>query len=261
MFWNIKTLRTKDVLGILGIVLVPLIYFGFSTESHKAKQNQISRSLIAENLSQDKVLLESKKKLSNAQLQQVESLEQKLKQNPESIDVLEELAAIWYRLGSPGSSGIFAEKIATLNPNHESWSICGTTYFLCFKKENDQKLKSFCLQKSRSAFEKAISLNPDDVSSRVNLALTYVEMPPDDQPMKGVLMLRDLHEKYPDNPSILYHLAKLAMNTGQYDKAKERIEQALALDGDNKPTNCLAAEIYSALGQQEKAAIAASKCK
>jgi cytochrome c-type biogenesis protein CcmH/NrfG len=85
-------------------------------------------------------------------------------------------------------------------------------------------VKAFCNQRAVQAFENAISLNPDNASHRLNLALTYTEMPPEDNPMKGILLLRELQEQYPENTQVLNALGRLAIQTGQYARAVERLD-------------------------------------
>jgi uncharacterized protein HemY len=71
--------------------------------------------------------------------------------------------------------------------------------------------------------------------------------------MKGIQMLAELAKSYPESPLPPYHLARLAVRTGQYERAAERIEQALKLDGQNPKIACLGIEIYTALNQTDKA--------
>jgi Flp pilus assembly protein TadD len=79
--------------------------------------------------------------------------------------------------------------------------------------------------------------------------------------MKGVMMLRELQEAYPDNTLVLNTLGRLALQTGQWVRGIERLQQALALEPDNKNTICLLAQAYAGLGDQENAAIFAERCK
>ncbi|MBK8737205.1 MAG: tetratricopeptide repeat protein [Saprospiraceae bacterium] len=91
--------------------------------------------------------------------------------------------------------------------------------------------------------------------------MVYVDKPLTDNPMKGILMLRDLNTKYPNNADVNIQLAKLAIRTGQFDKAVERLEKALALSPQTLSINCLLAEAYNGNGNIEKAKVAMQKCK
>lgn len=55
-------------------------------------------------------------------------------------------------------------------------------------------------------------------------------------------------------------LGQLAIKTGQYDKAVQRLEKSYQTDPDNPQTPCLLSMAYEGLGQHEKAHDWASKC-
>ncbi|MBP9874520.1 MAG: tetratricopeptide repeat protein, partial [Haliscomenobacter sp.] len=80
-------------------------------------------------------------------------------------------------------------------------------------------------------------------------------------PMKGIQMLLDLNQKNPDQPGVLFHLGRLAIRTGQYDKAVERLEKTVALDPARSEAFCFLAQAYQELGQSEKAAEAQKRCE
>jgi Flp pilus assembly protein TadD len=50
-----------------------------------------------------------------------------------------------------------------------------------------------------------------------------------------------------------YHLARLAVQTGQYERAEQRIEQALKLAPTDPKIACLAINIYTAVNKPEEA--------
>ena len=86
---------------------------------------------------------------------------------------------------------------------------------------------SIARPKPLSAFEKAISLNPGNVDHKINKALCFVELPDEGNPMQGILQLRELNQKHPDNVNVMVQLARLALKTNQLERAKERLQQAL----------------------------------
>jgi tetratricopeptide (TPR) repeat protein len=257
-------LQRHHWLIIGGAALFLILYFGFSIKSSKSAKDEISRSLVSQVMSPEGLIVSSKTDLDNAALKNIEMLEQRLKQSDSETDrlkTLEELASNWYRNGNAAASGVYAEKIAEIKKESNAWSIAGTTFILCLQSETDQKVKTFCASKSRAAFENAISLDPDKVSHRVNLALSYVEMPPEDNPMKGILMLRELQEKHPENATILFNLGRLAIQTGQFDRAIERLEEALKIEPGSKSIACMLSKAYEGAGKPEKAAQFAANCE
>ena len=202
--------------------------------------------------------------LNPAQMATLATLEDRLAsqtEDDERQDILEQLAGEWYRAGKPAISGIYAKEIAELTGTPESWSIAATTFTICLQRDDtDQKSRQFCSSQAEQAYQAAISLEPENVDNRINLALTYTDAPPQDNPMKGILMLRDLVDQYPQEPRVYTTLAQLAIKTGQLEKAAERLEQAVALDGENPDALCPLARVYENLGANEKSAIFAARC-
>jgi Flp pilus assembly protein TadD len=138
--------------------------------------------------------------------------------------------------------------------------MAGTTYAICVKNSQDEKVKSFCSKRAVKAFESAISLAPEKIEPRINLAICYVDNPSQDNPMQGILMLRELNTKYPQSVPVLNQLGKLALQTNQIEKALERLEAAIALEPENKNTICLLATAYKNAGDQVKSNEYQKKC-
>jgi cytochrome c-type biogenesis protein CcmH/NrfG len=129
------------------------------------------------------------------------------------------------------------------------------------RDESDQKTRDFCSKRALKSFEMAISLAPDKVEPKINQALVFVDNPEKDNPMKGILMLRELQQKYPQNTSVLNQLATLAIKTNQIDKALERLEESYKIDPSNMNTICLLAEVYTLAGNDQKAVMFRDMCK
>lgn len=176
------------------------------------------------------------------------------------IEGTKSLASFWYSVRQPLISGHFAEKIANSTNKEDSWSIAGTTLSLAAQQATNDTLKNYAINKARKAYETALSINSDNVDNKINLALSYVDVMDKTNPMKGILMLRDLSTEYPENPSVLFQLGRLALGTNQLDKAVERLSKAVELKPDFKSAYCLLAESLSKLGEKGKAAEAQIKC-
>lgn len=199
---------------------------------------------------------------SIATLADLESRLEKVPTSTERVPILEQLAGAWYEAGQPAISGIYAKEIAEEVNTEKAWSITATTFNICLKKEGtDEKTRQFCASQAEQAYQAAISLDPEDADNRINLAVSYTDYPPRDNPMKGILLLRELEQKHPDNPRVYITLAQLAIKTNQLEKAAERLETAVGLDPDNPEAVCPLARVYESLGKQDKAAILGARCQ
>ncbi|MBK7787639.1 MAG: hypothetical protein IPJ54_03460 [Saprospiraceae bacterium] len=99
------------------------------------------------------------------------------------------------RVGRCLIAGHYAEELALLKNDEQSWSIAGTTYLLGLKSATEDK-GAFCKSKALAAFEKALSLNPSNVDHKINKALCFVEMADENNPMQGILMLREFNQQH-----------------------------------------------------------------
>ncbi len=245
-------------------ILFLVLYLGFDTIPTKQKNLEKSRLLNIETTSVANLLKEATPKLDKANASLIEAMNHDLEKigsdTLKKIDMLKSLSGIWYDLDYHAISGSYAQDIAEMVKSEESWSITGTTYAICVKNTEDSKTRDFCSKRAIKAFENAISLAPDMIEPRINLAICYVDNPDKDNPMQGILMLRDLNQQHPENVSVLNQLAKLALQTNQIDRALERLEEAIKLEPENKNSICLLATAYQEAGNQAKADEYHRKC-
>ncbi|MBL7794494.1 MAG: tetratricopeptide repeat protein [Saprospiraceae bacterium] len=246
------------------IALFFVLYFGCETQPKKQQLLEKSRALAAERTDATTLIEEAFATLAPAERSAIETLAAQAEaagnDTAQAPALFRQLSGEWYKAGFQAIAGYYAQLAAEAVNDDQSWSIAGTTYLLCFQQAPDEKSKSFCLPRAITAFENAISIAPENVTHRVNLALCYVESPPQDNPMKGILMLRDLNDKYPDNTAVINQLARLAIKTGQYDRAIERLNEALRLNPDDANANCLMALALEETGKAEEAAKFDLKC-
>jgi tetratricopeptide (TPR) repeat protein len=249
---------------IAALALFFTLYFGCERTPPDIAELETTRSLSVESTTPTALLDEAKSKLNGVQLSEVAALEDEAQMataDSSRAGVYQRLSSQWYQLGHPALAGYYAEEVASLRSTEESWSIAGTTYSICIQRSGEEKIREFCSGRAVQAFENAISLNPENTAHRVNLALTYTANPPADNPMKGVLMLRELNQEEPNNVLVLNALARLAIKTGQYERAVERLEAAAQLSPDNANTICLLAQAYEGKGDNGKAQEYAEKCR
>lgn len=246
---------------IIAITSVLILYFGFDTKSKKEKENlrQVEKEGIT--LDVQPLIERAKSTLSNEDLIEINGLESgiELAGEFEKITGLKELSGKWYKLKQPHIAGHYAEQVAEKENSGEAWSIAATTY-VAGMGSTDQLISDWSLNKAITAFENAISIDPETTQHRVNLALLYAEKPPGDNPMKGVQMLLNLNEKDPDDVLVLNALARLAIKTGQWERAKDRLERADSIQPENITTTCMLADVYSEL-EDIRARAVKDKCE
>lgn len=254
--------RNQWIAVALTSVLLLLTYWGCPVRPPEMESGFDRGPLEATGL--ESLIRTARPDLAPAQIATLSSLEERLEAAEDEdvrTDLLEQLAGEWYRAGKPAISGIYARQIAETVNTEEAWSITATTFNICLQREgNDDKTKQFCASQAEQAYQAAISLNPDDADNRINLALAYTDYPPRDNPMKGILMLRELEKKYPENARVYITLGQLAIKTNQLEKAVERLEKAVELAPDNPDAVCPLAKVYENLGRNEESGRLAARC-
>jgi len=93
----------------------------------------------------------------------------------------------------------------------------------------------------------------DPVEQRINEAVALVQG--GQQPMQGIMMLREILEEDPDRVEAHWHLAHFSIQSGQYDKAVERFQKVIELDDEHQfhDARFYLGKTYATLGQNEKA--------
>ena len=258
---------TRLQIGFIGsaIALTLGMHVGCETVPHTFKNLEKSRSFSIEQTDINVLLAEAKEKLPAERTASFEEIERSLAQLPSDdrskTDVLEQLSGRWFEQGEYAISGYYAQQIAETLQTGESWGIAGATYAVGIQRSEAEKAKAYCTGRAVQAFENAVSLEPEELSHKINLALIYTDRPPQDNPMKGILMLVDLDKTFPNQPGILFHLGRLALRTGQYEKAIARLEKVTDLDPGRTEAFCLLAQAYSETGEEAKSEAAQTRCE
>jgi tetratricopeptide (TPR) repeat protein len=208
----------------------------------------------------------AKTQLSDSMRAKYAGLEETLNkalQDSMRIGALKGLSGFWFDISRPDLAGTFAEKVAELTQGAakaEAWIAAGEVYKAGIADLTDQDARKYCKTAAMKCFDHALQLNADDVKSAINKALCAVELPDEAQPMAGIMMLRSLSDKYPDNVAVLNTLGELALKTGQKEKALQRLEKAIAIEPGNRKTICLLADAYQMSGETDKATLYKNRC-
>ncbi|CAH0999761.1 hypothetical protein LEM8419_01061 [Neolewinella maritima] len=254
--------RPQWIAAAITLLLIAVTYWGCPVRPPEMEEG-FNRAPSAATGVQS-LIREAHTQLTPAQRATLSTLEDRLASQEEDsarVEVLQQLASEWYKAGQPGISGAFAAQIAELENTEDAWAIAATTFSLCLRQEGvAQKTRQYCTDQAEQAYQAAISLNPTNAEHRINLAVTYTDNPPPENPMKGILMLRELEQQYPEEPKVYITLAQLAIKTNQLDRAAERLRKADDLQPGNPDVVCSLAKVYENLGRAGEADIFARKC-
>lgn len=256
--------RTQNIIIAGAVVLFSVLYFGFDRIPDARKKVERSRAIEGETTSIETLIGDAREHLASDQAAVLAELEKQAEiagNDRSRADALKKLSGQWFRFGQPVIAGGYAEEVANIEQTDTAWSVAGATYFQALLGTEAEGLRDFAAKRARQAFENAASLNTENPEHRVNLALVYAENPPPDNPMQAVLMLRELESKYPDHPAVYNALGRLAIKTGQWERAVQRLEKAYSLDPNNPNTPCLLVKAYQGTGNNVKAAEFSKICE
>jgi Flp pilus assembly protein TadD len=251
-----------SVLAALALFLA--LYFGCNRLSTDEKASAISASIQAKNATNTSLVdvEAAKKSLPADQLQAIVQLEEQAKsvEGAEKSALLKKIASKWYQNQRPDMSGQLALDIAALDKTAEAWGIAGTTLTQAARMAKEADNQRRLADEAIASFDKATELAPDNWQYNLNKAICLAEFPLPTEPMKGILLLRELDTQHPDQPAILLTLGRLAIQTGQFERAITRLEKVAQIAPDNKEVYCFLAEAYAGANQTDKAAAARAKC-
>jgi tetratricopeptide (TPR) repeat protein len=245
--------------ALSAILLFCALYFGLSNVSPERKGISKTRQVMGTVTDAESLIHAATDALNPGQKEQLRAL----MGSQDSLTVLqkETLSAWWVKANKPEVAGAYAEQIAQTTQTAAAWSIAGATLHMGINQAQASDIaRKYCADQSKKAFENAISIEPDNPEHRINLALVYADAP-SENPMQAVQILRELEAKYPDNVGVYNALGRLAIKTGQWDRALQRLEKALTLQPTNQNTVCLLAVAYEGAGNAAKAQDFARKCK
>jgi tetratricopeptide (TPR) repeat protein len=166
------------------------------------------------------------------------------------FETYQDLAIFFAGVNMYDSSAFYAEKRAAQINSEQEWLITGDYYYQAYSLSlNPVKQEEFA-EKARSAYQKALEINPNQLHARTNTAMTYVTSA---SPMQAIMMLRQVLEINPRYVPAIMSMGALSMQSGQYDRAVSRFEQALAIDEGNLNAQLGLAYSLVETGEKDKA--------
>jgi len=160
------------------------------------------------------------------------------------------LAKAYKTVGKLDSLAKYQEVRALENPSLKNLILAGDGYYEAFNFAVDQSKREYLAQKAQGYYNRVLEEDPLLFDVKSKLAMTFVGGP---EPMKGIMMLREVLAKDPDNELAIYNLGILAITSGQFDKAIERFEKLLELNPENPEANFYMGYCLNDLGRKEEA--------
>ncbi|GAB4049122.1 tetratricopeptide repeat protein [Spirosoma litoris] len=148
------------------------------------------------------------------------------------------------------SAAHYAEELATAQPTERNLLRAGDEYFEAYTFAVDEKKTALLGQKTRDLYGQALAKNPNLLSAKANMAMTYVNT---DTPMQGIMLLREVIKQDPTNELALFNLGLLSMRSNQYERAIERFRQILVNNPSSRKAKFYLGVSLAEAGQKTEA--------
>lgn len=155
-------------------------------------------------------------------------------------------------VGKLDSMAKYIEIKAIEKPSLENFIFAGEGYYNAFNYEVDQTKRRYLAEKTQEYFTRVLKENSLLLDIKSKLAMTYVV---GSNPMKGIMMLREVLEEDPNNELTVYNMGMLAINSGQLNKAIERFDKLKQLDPENPKAYFYLGYCFFELGKLDSAKI------
>jgi tetratricopeptide (TPR) repeat protein len=166
------------------------------------------------------------------------------------ITFADSLAVLFKQASQFDSAAFYRESIAQLNPEIQTWINAGDGYYDAFNFATDAQKANKMGEKAREFYQKVIEKDPNQLSVKANIAMTYVAT---SNPMQGIALLREVLQQDPQNELAMFNLGLLSMQSGQYDRAIERFTQILKQNPANNQAKFYLGISYAEGGHSKEA--------
>jgi hypothetical protein len=238
-------------------VLFCIIYF-FGETTPPKKPSAAAANKSDSLFSIEKVLEASRAQLSDDQRSRLAQLENSIVRGnvkEQKADIYKQIAA-FYRdtahLLLPFA--YYTGEAAKLENSEKSLTFAARFFLESARKQEDENLKKWMANESKELFEKALVLDPGNDSLKVGLGSCYIFGNIADNPMQGIMMIREVAERDPSNMYAQFMLGLGGLLSGQIDRAIERLSIVANRDPSNVEAKLMLAEAYERKGDKLNAA-------
>ncbi|MDP3667715.1 MAG: hypothetical protein Q8R50_13620 [Sediminibacterium sp.] len=253
-------MKKQQVLLISGALalMIGLYFLGKTTPPPKATQpNNAQQSTEHQTIAFDDLLLKAKQKISPDQVQRLLKLENSVTRGnvkDQQIHVYHQLARFWAdsaHLFEPYA--FYTGEAAKLENSEKSLTFAARLFLDNLITESQPAMQNWLATNAKVLFEKALAINPVNDSSKIGLGACYLFGNISDNPMQGLLPIREIVQKDPGNVYAQMILGLGGKRSGQFDKAIERFLVVVQKQPDNIEAVFNLAECYESKGDKANA--------
>jgi tetratricopeptide (TPR) repeat protein len=236
------------VIGIGVLLVAGLFRFG-RTSPQKSGTPKPSQQITSQNfLSTDSILFHAKEALSPEQITWMNNLEQSVIRGDvksQKLDVYHQLAHFWKdsaRIFEPYAW--YEAEAARLENSEKSLTFAAHLFLENLRNESSDQLRVWKALQAKDLFERSLSINGKNDSTIVGLGACYIFGNIADNPMEGILKVRQVIDKDSNNIFANMVLGHGSFISGQYDKAIDRFGKVVTIQPSNLEAILMLAEVF-----------------
>ncbi len=211
------------------------------------------------------ILAEAYAKLKPEQVQRLNNLEAsvaKIADKDQQIHVFHQLARFWKDSGQLFEPyAYYTSEAAKLENSEKSLTFAARLFLNRLMATGEPTMQNWLASNAKVLLEKSLKINPANDSSKIGLGACYIFGNLSNNPMEGILPIREVVQKDPGNVYGQMVLGLGGKKSGQYDKAIERFQAVLKVDSTNVEAVFHIAESFDLKGDKANAIVYYEKAK
>ena len=257
--------RQQILVAGTGVLLLLALYFFGQTNPPQKKPDAATRSApgapIAKSIGLQDILQASQARLTPTQLSYVGRLQQSVVRGDvkaQQVNADHLLAAFWSDSVKDGFLlyAYYMGDAAKLENREKSLTFAAQLFLQNLRGQDNPALKSWMATNAKELFEKALELNPANDSTKVGLGASYIFGSTAGDPtetMQGIQRILEVAHRDSANMYAQFMLGLGGIESGQFDKAIERLTTVVRHQPANIDAILLLAEVHQQKGDKADA--------
>ena len=241
-----------------GLILLVLLYFFGNTTPPSTNSTVVnSDNTTSGTITTADVLNAAKKNLSAQQLSQLVQLENSVVRGDvkeQKIRIYRQLASYWQdSLHNQEIAAYYFGESAKLENSEKNINFAARLLLQYVTSEENPAMQTWLATNAKALFEQSLQINPNNDSVQVELGACYLFGNISSTPMDGILKIKQVTDRDPNNMYAQLMLGLGDIKSGQYDKAIERLQLVAKKEPDNLQAVFNLAETFERKGDKSNA--------
>jgi tetratricopeptide (TPR) repeat protein len=257
--------RQQILVAGTGVLLLLVLYFFGNTVPPQKRQDGAAGSTTGaaanKSIGLQDILSTLEAHLTPAQLSLVNRLQQSVVRGDvraQQLSADRQLANFWKDSVADGFLlyAYYTGEAAKLENTEKSLTFAARQFLEGLQGQEDARLKGWMATEAKGLFERALSLNPENDSTKVGLGASYIFGAAAGNPtevMQGIQKILEVAQRDSTNMYAQFMLGVGGIESGQYDKSIERLTTVVRHQPENVEALLLLAEAYQQTGDKKTA--------